>query len=183
MVRPLSLSSMTCFVCARTCLRTLRLVEYEQEVWKYGIFYGHSFILLLMYHNSKNSPACGWCRGISFTCDVHLCTVNIPQSLTNTNSTLPFLRYFLMKYWWNQRYGSETAWKNDTLNVIKTKIVKSPFSNFPYFIFPNLFAVFQFNLQVRTYRTYGTLRHICNQLTSNNICMISQQLFQTVNDH
>ena len=45
------------------------------------------------YHNSKNSPVCGLCRGISFTCDVRLCTVNIPQSLTNTNSTIPYLWY------------------------------------------------------------------------------------------
>ena len=43
-------------------------------------------------------------RGISFTCNVRLWTVNIPQSLTNTNSTLPYLLYFLIKYWWNQRY-------------------------------------------------------------------------------
>ena len=43
-----------------------------------------------MYHNSKNSPVCGLCRGISFTCDIRLCTVNIPQSLTNTNYTQPY---------------------------------------------------------------------------------------------
>ena len=60
------------------------------EVWEYGIFYGHTFILLLMYHNSKNSPVCGLCCGISFTCEMRLCTVNIPQSLTNTNNTKPY---------------------------------------------------------------------------------------------
>lgn len=60
------------------------------EVWEYGIFYGHTFILLLMYHNSKNSPVCGLCCGISFTCEMRLCTVNIPQSLTNTNYTKPY---------------------------------------------------------------------------------------------
>ena len=46
-------------------------------------------------------------------------------------------------------------------------------------------AIFQFNLHLHMYvRTYGTLRQICKQLTSNNIiCMISQQLFQIVNGH
>ena len=66
------------------------------EVWEYGIFYGHTFILLLTvpvpvpYHNSKNSPVCGLCCGISFTCEMRLCTVNIPQSLTNTNYIKPY---------------------------------------------------------------------------------------------
>ena len=50
-------------------------------------------------------------NGISFTCDVRFCTVNISQSLTNTNSTLPYLRYFLIKYCWNQRYGTEPYMK------------------------------------------------------------------------
>ena len=49
-----------------------------------------------MYHNSKNSPVCGLCRGISFMFDVRLSTVNIPQSLTDTNSIRPYLRCFLI---------------------------------------------------------------------------------------
>ena len=40
------------------------------------------FILLLTYENSKYSPVSGDCCGISFTCTVCLCTVNVPESLT-----------------------------------------------------------------------------------------------------
>ena len=80
-------------ICVFSYHDTIKLYASKKtnEVWKYGFFYSYSFIVLLMYHNSKNSPVCGLCHGISFTCDVRLCTVNIPQSLTNTNSTLPYL--------------------------------------------------------------------------------------------
>ena len=80
----LNTKSQNCTTCKKT-----------KEVRKYGISYGHSFILLLMcrYHKSKNSPVCSFWGGISFTFGVRLSTVNIPQSLTNTNSTLPYRTY------------------------------------------------------------------------------------------
>ena len=54
------------------------------------------------YHNSKNCPVCCLCIGISFTCDVRLCTVNIPQPLTNTNS----------RDYHTVLYGTGTFWLN-----------------------------------------------------------------------
>ena len=32
------------------------------KVWKHGIFYADTFILLLTYQNPKYSPVCGVCR-------------------------------------------------------------------------------------------------------------------------
>ena len=68
---------------------------------------------------------------------IRLRTVNIPQSLTNTNSTLPYLWYFLMKYWWNQGYrmARNRTWKKSLVNVIKTKIVKKFVFEFSLFYF------------------------------------------------
>ena len=56
------------------------------RIWYFLRSHVHSFTDV-PYHNSKNSPVCGLCCGISFTCEMRLCTVNIPQSLTNTNYT------------------------------------------------------------------------------------------------
>ena len=90
------------------------------------------------YNNSKNSPVCGLCRSISFTCDMRLCTVNIPQSLTNTNSTLPYRTYGT--FWLNideikgmARNRMKKRYR--TVNVIKTKIVNMSVSEFSLFYF------------------------------------------------
>ena len=72
--------------------------------------------------------------------------------------------------------------KKSSVNVIKTKIVKKSVFEFSLLYFSQSLRYFSI-LTYNYVRTYGTLRHICKQLTSNNICMIWQQLFQTVNDH
>ena len=58
-------------ICVFSYHDTIKLYASKKtnEVWKYGFFYSYSFIVLLMYHNSKNSPVCGLCHGISFTCE------------------------------------------------------------------------------------------------------------------
>ena len=94
-------------------------------------------------------------------------------------------------FWLNIDEIKDIVWhrtvheKKSLVNIIKTKIVKKIRVQIFFILFFPIFALFfNFNLQLRTYvRTYGTLRHICKQLTSNNICMISQQLFQTINGH
>ena len=59
------------------------------RIWYFLRSHVHSFTDV-PYHNSKNSPVCGLCCGISFTCEMRLCTVNIPQSLINTNYNKPY---------------------------------------------------------------------------------------------
>ena len=116
--------------------KIVRQPKKTNEVWKYGIFYVFSFILLLMYRTIILKILLFVVCAVVFLLRVMSVYVlwifhNFWQIRILHYRTL---RYFLIKYWWNQTYvWHRTVWKNTTLNVIKTKIVKKSVFEFSLF--------------------------------------------------
>ena len=83
------------------------------------------FILLLMYQNSQISPVCGIPRGNFFTYKCWICTMNILQFLTCTNSIVFNIDDVLKIQWKKKQMYVTSIYKYLTYNIINNNIVQS----------------------------------------------------------